>query len=319
MAVCAFGWLFASTTASHAYAHRYPEQTAQLWQYARAPALRDARKLFLRGLRRYIEAELEDPTAIQRAYLESAIHTWQAARALAPEDLEILFHLAKATARWEMPLTDGGVRRQNLQSVRLFRALHALDPEFETERVAFELGILYTRQHQWADAAREYERAQRLSLSQQSSANTLSNLAEVTMMTGDIEKALVYYQRALREARQASSDSVLAQWGTAVAYDRLGEQGPALEWAKKALASGGLRSLREQGVFFEPDYEVHYYEALGTMAQAETLPAPRRLEALRSAMHDWKTYLNRGGSLWPWAEIVQRHIDQCKQALGPSK
>jgi hypothetical protein len=62
---------------------------------------------------------------------------------------------------------------------------------------------------------------------------------------------------------------VLALWGQAITLDRLGERGEALARAGRALREdrAPFSVLHQNGVFFVPSYELHYYEGLGALAQ----------------------------------------------------
>lgn len=99
------------------------------------------------------------------------------------------------------------------------------------------------------------------------------NLAEVEMHLGNLKDSIALYQETLRMSARlsASTTNALAEWGIAVAYDRTGDRNAAERAAKRAIEiSNSVRRdvLHEQGVFFYPDYEVHYYDGLGAVTLA---------------------------------------------------
>jgi tetratricopeptide (TPR) repeat protein len=134
--------------------------------------------------------------------------------------------------------------------------------------VAFELGILYTREQDFARAEAAYARALRMRLGQNSRAKVLGNLAEVVMSQGDLERAVSLYEQALEDGLR--HERVLSLWGLAVALDRLGETSESLARARQALREDvrPMGALHQSGVFFVPAYELHYYEGLGFLALA---------------------------------------------------
>lgn len=101
-------------------------------------------------------------------------------------------------------------------------------------------------------------------------ATTLGNLAEIYMMLTDIDKALPMYKRAL-----AAGDQALHAYGMAVALDRDGRGEKARELMRRYAegrvnrATGKLKELSRDGVFFVPAGEIYYYHALSYEARGE--------------------------------------------------
>jgi len=256
-----------------------------------------------------------------RVFLERAIHRLEIAHRLSPDDGEILFTLASAKARWELEDATGVVHRLDDDAIALFERLRGVDPEYEAQQVAFELGILRTRSHQFAQAADEYERAMQLSMDAQETATTCANLAEVTMLAGDLHAAVTYYERAIELARRAGDNGELAMWGLAVALDRLGEHPYALERAREALGmrGGTTDALRDPGVFFEPAYEIHWYEALGHEAAiASQADDVARLAQRRLALLSWRSFLAEGGDSSRWADLARERAASIETSLEPT-
>lgn len=300
------------------------DQRSPFWREVTQPRYRRARTLLRHALHRLRAFEQEQPgmgPAQQRAFLEGAIHRLELARGMAPEDPEILFLLADAKSRW-LRVTPGGVeQRLDEEALELFRALRVLDPEYEPQDVAFRLGVLHTRQRRFEEAAEEYRRAidHELLLGSSGSATAWNNLAEVTMMSGDVQSAVQHYERAVALYRRAGVGSDLALWGLAVALDRLGEHRSAVDRAREALShtGGSMQTLRSPSVFFEPEYELHWYEAIGHEALAEMhASAEDRAAYLRLALESWRQFLEASAGESRWEDIARRNVERIRAELG---
>ncbi len=136
--------------------------------------------------------------AVERhAYLARAKVRLEMAVQRAPHDPEILYGLAHTTASIEDPAPDGRVERHDEEAIALFLRIRAMDPDYEPSVIAGELGILYTRLERYAEASAEYERAIGYSLVGEGNSETAwLNLAEVTMLSGDVALAVRRYERA---------------------------------------------------------------------------------------------------------------------------
>jgi tetratricopeptide (TPR) repeat protein len=210
----------------------------------------------------------------RRLAVESALARFARAVELAPSHREARLFYGKALAFWELRSDTGAVHGRGPEAIEQLLALRALDPLYEAGEVAFQLGVLHTRAGDYAAATREYEHALALHDDGGDQGTLLGNLAEVTMLQGDLARALALYQRAARTSEGGTR--VLALWGSAIALDRLGDQPAALLEARRASAQdrAPLAVLRQSGVFFVPAYEVHYYEGLGALALADAERRP---------------------------------------------
>ncbi|HEX4351892.1 MAG TPA: tetratricopeptide repeat protein [Polyangiales bacterium] len=253
----------------------------------------------------------------RRAYLDDALARIAQALAIDPDNAELVHADARVLALWEEPsdLESCRVRRRDAEAIAAFQRLVALDPTFAASDVAFQLGLLFTRSHAFEAAASAYQRAIDLSFDVHDSATGYGNLAEVIMLAGDPARALEYYDRALKMT-QGGRDYALVLFGAAVALDRLGEHDAALEKAASAADASGrsLSVLRAPGVFFEPDYEVLYYEALGHEALARSIPETRAL-SLESAADGYKAFLERAEPENPYRLSAQHDLDALRAEL----
>jgi tetratricopeptide (TPR) repeat protein len=115
------------------------------------------------------------------------------------------------------------------------------------------------------------------------------NLAEAQMHLGNLKEAIEGYREAMRIAQRFPYQELapLAMWGLAVAYDRSGDtvaaDKEALSVVEMQRSSRMVGLLRSDGVFFYPDYEISWYDAVGAAAQARK-PNATAVEAA----HYWK-------------------------------
>jgi tetratricopeptide (TPR) repeat protein len=249
--------------------------TSPFWKNARAPDARRVETLLRQGRAQLYPALGlglmlgSDLSTHRRVAVENAIARFERARRLAPDDPEVLYLCGKALALWERRGPSGRLDRRSRDAIIRFEALRKVDPLYEAEDVAFELGVLFTRESDYVRASAEYERALALRIDETSRGTILGNLAEVTMMAGNLEEAVRYYERAIQEG--GSDERLLSLWGLAVALDRLGEHAEALERAQRALRDDQrpMAVLKQSTVFFVPAYESHYYDGIGLLALAE--------------------------------------------------
>jgi tetratricopeptide (TPR) repeat protein len=268
---------------------------------ARARALRDLSRQALR----------------KRALLDGALERLERARTLDPDDPELLYAFARALMAWESPgpLWTCTSERRDEQAATALRALRTEHPDFMPETVTFDLAVVQTRRGLFAEAAHAYADAIALALDGDETAVMRANLAEVTMLAGDLEGAVMHYQRAL-QATHGGRDYLLALWGLAVALDRLGEHDAALEQARKAVeAEGGrMQVLRSDGVFFEPAHEVHAYEGLGHEALAARNEADRARELTRAAA-SYRAWLGAAGDAHAFSAATRGDLERVQEGM----
>jgi tetratricopeptide (TPR) repeat protein len=134
------------------------------------------------------------------------------------------------------------------------------------------------------------------------------------MLSGRLEEALEHYQKAT-ELADGGRGYLLTLWGMAVTLDRLGEHEHAIEHIRKALASEGGRMtiLRSDGVFFEPEHEIHYYEGLGHEALAGGSDDPR--PELRAAAESFRTYLSAAGEDARFFAAASSNLERIERLL----
>lgn len=295
--------------------------SSQFWQRAKQPntaraqsLLRQARALLLPALR--VSTVLGTQSAAhKRLAIEGAITRLERARVLTPKEPELLYLLGRAYAAWQGDPQHAEVRRTQ-EAIACLIALRRVDPWYEAEAVAFELGVLRTRDAQFAQAVDEYAQALASSLDKQLLSSTLGNLAEVTMLAGDVQQALALYERAIGESE--GDERLLLRWGWVVALDRAGEQSRALEEAQQALREepNPQRLLEQSSVFFAPAFERDYYDAMVALAQAESSSGAAHEEQLSIALNAFERYAQAAGASGLWTHVAQDHVDRLRTLLS---
>jgi tetratricopeptide (TPR) repeat protein len=161
-------------------------------------------------------------------------------------------------------------------------------------------------------------------------ATPILNLAETQMHLGDLKEAIAGYREALRLAGRfpGRETAPLATWGLAVALDRTGDRIAAEKEAKFAIElerSMGMKGILESSdVFFYPEYELRWYQALGAMAQARSARSARdALLFWSQAEAYWSSYITAGeGKKDRWLPIAKARLalvkaERAKAASAP--
>jgi tetratricopeptide (TPR) repeat protein len=198
-------------------------------------------------------------------------------------------------------------------------------PGLFADRIASELGIVYSRLGTYADALVEYDRALRTVPSERNMeiglwsyldrfserAVLYGNSAETLMALGRLDEAIARYRQAEAEAmvdpQLYAVELELAQFGLGVALDR-DEQSEKAEQAIAAAVARdpNMRLLSRDTVFFEPPGDKAYYVALGYEVGGMR---PRAIAA-------WREYL-RAQPAARWARRARTRLGALEAARGP--
>lgn len=314
--------LASPAAASEGERSRPVEQTSDFWRELRQPGHRRAQQLLGQGIRMLQAAAQENRPFRKAALVGNALARFTLARAHVPDDPELLFFHARALALYERPVP--GTRRterRDADAIALYERLLEVAPDHRAEEVGFELGILYTRVGAYADAIAAYERSVTHALADDQTPISYSNMAEVRMMSGDLQGAVADYERAVSLSRAGGPlhgrSLALSLFGLAVAMDRLGEHGGAVEKAGDAVSAGGgsVAVLRSDGVFYEPAAEIHWYEALGHLAMADDADPSERSRFLRRAVQSWQRYVRLAEDDDRWKELAEQRLREATEAL----
>lgn len=140
---------------------------------------------------------------------------------------------------------------------------------------------------------------------------TLMNQAEAFMVLGDLERAAQGYRASIA----LEPDRALAHWGLAVALDRNADPGGALAEAWTALQyDPSAEALHSDNVFFVPEYDRFWYDALGAMARA-THEGDPTLSSLwwKDAGAYWRAWLESAAAGSRWADSAQARRKHCER------
>jgi tetratricopeptide (TPR) repeat protein len=149
----------------------------------------------------------------------------------------------------------------------------------------------------------------------------LANQAEAYMARGDIIAAVRGYRSSLRATPSALmiDSGVTTMWGLAVALDRSGDLDGGLELVRRARSydPGDLR-IHSSSWFYVPEYDEHWYEALGQWQIArDAKDADVAVLAYRGAAQSWRSFIERARADDPWLAIAEHRQRQCdKELLG---
>lgn len=211
------------------------------------------------------ELTLAGETYEGKQYGELALKEYEDALSITPRDAEVHYRAFIAARHyaddWEAVL----------RHVDGVRAADPMDPrEMEiTEEACHALAHLAARGGSGAAAllergVREYDHW--LALADEEDpfyaplvAINYANAAELAMALGRLDEAIPLYLRAV----DIQGMEALPRYGLAVALDRDGQEEKARMVMKQALEMDSqMAQLHKPGVYFVPDGEIHYYEAL---------------------------------------------------------
>jgi tetratricopeptide (TPR) repeat protein len=134
---------------------------------------------------------------------------------------------------------------------------------------------------------------------------SMLNLAETEMHAHDLREAIEGYREVYRLCgtfQSAWETPALALWGLAVALDRAGEIQEAQTEAHRALshAQNHAELLTAENIFFYPEYEVRWYQALTAVAQA------KHSSSAKEALMSWQ---KAERYMQAWIDGATRHKD----------
>ncbi|HEY8074559.1 MAG TPA: tetratricopeptide repeat protein [Labilithrix sp.] len=263
---------------------------------------------------------------IAQTQITNAVEKLERFGAAKSSDVRLRFDLAAAyieLARFEVDR-----RARMRQAMVVLREALALAPEHPmADEGWWNLGIACGYVGDTHCEHDSYVETLRRRTEEEGRATPMLNLAETEMHLGNLKGAVEGYRETIRLAGKLQGDPLtapLAMWGLAVALDRSGEHVRAEQEAKAAveleLASGVWRrgsrprALEAQGVFFYPDYEVHWYFGLECVALAHVAKsADDAARLLRMAEGHFTTYV-RGAE-----PDKDRWLEMAKARLAAAK
>jgi tetratricopeptide (TPR) repeat protein len=165
----------------------------------------------------------------------------------------------------------------------------------------------------------------------------MMNMGEAQMRVGQLEDALWTFREVLRLCGSVPNSTAvnmtyaLTLWDLALALDRSGDFGSALDTALRAGAHKWLRQtgpalietetgwdviVNDREVFFAPAWERDWYIALGNAAEAHAAKDPRdAVKYWALAVQHWTTYVNESAHTKPddrWLTLARTRLDYAR-------
>lgn len=238
-------------------------QPSSIWAKAKKPTQAELDYAHERASFFYQDAESEGGPQGPRGGL--AIVSLESARALlervgaaSSDDLRLRFDLARVLQRLN--------RYEDV--IKVLVPTLALAPQHvRAEEGWFELAICDARLGKHQDEEQAYLAALELEDDPYGRSVILANLAEARMQLHHLDAA----KEAAEQSIELRPDAALTHWTLAVIEDRNGNPFGALTEARVASSlDPNFDELLSPEVFFEPEYEVHWYVGLGELSHAAT-------------------------------------------------
>lgn len=157
-----------------------------------------------------------------------------------------------------------------------------------------------------------------LSLTERSGSRAVifSNLSESRMAQGKLAAGI----EAAETAIELEPDEPSPRWNLAVLSDRLGDAFGAVESARHALEyDPDLERIDGKFVFFEPQYEQHWYFAVAFLAMAERETGDQRKDHLMAALASYKKWLEEAEPTDRFRARAQENVDRLEKLLKLKK
>jgi tetratricopeptide (TPR) repeat protein len=261
-------------------------------------------------------------------HARAAIVAFERAIDLGPDDAELHFRAMQAALYIDDTRSTSSTRglcavcRDGYEAVvRHVDALRRLDPLDPREaEVAWNVALALSKlgglggphaTEYFERAIGEYARWRRLSDEAnpdraQSIGLGYSNCAEILMAVGHLEQAIAFY----RASTEFNPNEALNWYGLAVALDRDGQVEKAHAAMREAQARdrgrrGGPSRLIDDGVFFVPEGDVFYYEALSLEVKGD----------IPNAVAAYNKYLTRAKASLYHARAKER-LEELRKRAG---
>ncbi len=288
------------------------------WDMARDPDARARWSLHVRVERMLSPARGDDVTAPDprldaELRLEAARAMLEKEDAAHSPDVRLRFDLG--IVYYELGDRQGGNLALFQKAVDLLApAVDAAPNEPSATAALAELTVAYAKLNRPRDELAMWHRYIPLIIDDRFRVGSMMNMGEAEMRLGHVDDALATFREVLRlcgelpNSGNVGSTYVLTLWDVAVALDRSGDPGEALDTAAKASrmtvidsrgnpSTGALLIANDPSVFFVPAWELDWYLALGASADARDAKDARDAAEhwARAAQH-WDTYVARSSA-----------------------
>jgi len=285
------------------------------WDIAKDPGARARWSLHVRVERMLSPVRREEDTVglDVELRLEAARAMLEQADAAHSPDVRLRFDLGGVY--YELGERQGGRLDLYQQAVNVLAPAVGLAPEQPATTEALQtLVYCYAKMNRPHEELATWHRTIPLLLEAGSRVVAMMNMGEAEMRLGHLDDALATFREVLRlcgelpNSGSAGSTYVLTLWDLAVAFDRSGDPGGALDTAGKASAmtvidsrgmpsTGSALVASDPDVFFVPDWEREWYLALASAVDARDSKDPRDAAAhWAKAEEHWDTYVERSSA-----------------------
>lgn len=294
-----------------------------LWDRARDPSLKQAEEALTLAIRARTPGDipLEALPAFDSLLSLRAATALELSGGARIRNPEIWFFLGSS-------LVTANRGRDHEARALLARAIRERPSAPEVAGAWFDIAIASNRLRDFRAERAAYTEALRLQWDRDRRAGIHLNRGESQMSLRDLAAAREDYLTAIALSSDAEL-SALAHWGLGVALARDDDMPEALEHAFEASRvqfrgpdGSPVVALDLPGVFFTPDYEIHYYRGLGDMALGTRTDEPKaRHAALTEAVRSFERYVAGARPVSdPWIRNVESLIQTCERRMrAPSR
>jgi len=296
-----------------------------LWDMARDPDARARWDLHVRQERMLSPARSDDgaapdPRLDVELRLEAARAMLEKGDAAHSPDVRLRFDLG--IVYYELGDRQGGNLDLFQKAVDILEPAVDAAPDDPAATDAFGVLVLaYAKMNRPRDELATWRRYVPLIVDDSDRVGSMMNMGEAEMRLGHVDDALGTFREILRLCGELPNTGnngrtyVLTLWDLAMALDRSGDPGEALDAAAKAsrmrvlgsrvnLATGNAQVISgaaliasDPSVFFVPSWELEWYLALGASADARDAKDPRdAVEHWARAAQHWDTYVERSSA-----------------------
>jgi tetratricopeptide (TPR) repeat protein len=284
-----------------------PDDARRQELIAEADLLELKYQALLRDRHRRPRLDRREIATMSELYLTRAAQLLEAAGAAEARDLFLRARLASVYS----------ALKQNAKALALLESIARKDPPAPLRAHVFaELAIAYAHAGRPEEEIKAYTEALAVQPIAHERSRLLANRAEAHMLLGNITAAVEGYRAALA---LLSVDFLLRAvgpttlWGLAVALDRSGDLDGGLEAVRLARSYDAQdEQINGPGWFYVPDYDRHWYAALGHWAVARKADVDSvRAAAYQRAVAAWGKYLTEAPREDRWAPIARVRLRQC--------
>jgi tetratricopeptide (TPR) repeat protein len=287
-----------------------------VWSRARSPDAERRRELVAEAQGHELKAQTLVRSRNQLDRAEVTVHLAQAtilleeAGAATSSDLFLRYRLALVYTSQD----------EQKKAIPILESIVRADPPAALRAMTFsDLAVAYAHQGRIGDEIAAYGEALRVQPVAFERSRLLANRAEAYMLLGDITPAVQGYRAALA---LLSADHMMfgtgptTLWGLAVALDRSGDLDSGLDAVRLARTYDPQDKLiNGPAWFYLPDYDRHWYEALGHWQVARKTDAllSVRVDAYARASASWDEYVTNAARDDRWLPLARLRAKQCEK------